>query len=144
MKASPVIFVVDDQPQNIELLEAHLVPQGYEILTAANGAEALEKFAGNQIDLVLLDVIMPGMNGYEVCNKIKKDTRNTFLPIIMLTALNNMEAKIMGLEAGADDFINKPFQKIELLARVKNLLKMKFLHDEIALRNHLISSMLHR
>ncbi|MCX6986101.1 MAG: response regulator [Lentisphaerae bacterium] len=144
MKGRPVILVVDDQPKNIELLEAHLVPLGYEIVVAANGEEALGKLSGNQVDLILLDVMMPGMNGYEVCRKVKRDPGNTFLPIVLLTALNNMEAKIMGLEAGADDFLNKPFQKVELLARVNNLLKMKFLHDEVELRNHLISSMLHR
>ena len=144
MKDKPVILIVDDQPQNIELLEAHLVPQGYEIIQAANGEEALEKLSGNNIDMILLDVMMPGMNGYEVCRKVKRDPENTFLPIVLLTALNNMEAKIVGLEAGADDFLNKPFQKVELLARVNNLLKMKFLHAEVELRNHLISSMLHR
>jgi adenylate cyclase len=84
------------------------------------------------------------MNGYEVCKKVKSDSENAFLPIVMLTALDNMEAKIEGLKAGADDFLNKPFQKIELVARVNNLLKIKFLHDEVELRNHLISSMLHR
>jgi adenylate cyclase len=144
VKDKPVILVVDDQPQNIELLEAHLVPQGYEIVKAASGAEALGNFAGNKIDLILLDVMMPEMNGYEVCKRVKRDLRNTFLPIVMLTALDNLEAKIKGLEAGADDFLNKPFQKIELVARVKNLLKIKFLHDEVELKNTLISSMLHR
>ncbi len=144
MKDKPVILVVDDQPQNIELLEAHLVPQGYEIVEAANGEEALGKISDNQIDLILLDVMMPGMNGYEVCRKVKSDSGNAFLPIVMLTALDNLEAKIEGLKAGADDFLNKPFQKIELIARVNNLLKMKFLHDEVELRNQLISSMLHR
>lgn len=144
MKDKPVILVVDDLPQNNELLEAYLIPQGYEIIMAKNGADALEKLFSNQIDLIILDVMMPGMNGYEVCRKVKSDSKNAFLPIIMLTALNNIEAKIEGLEAGADDFLNKPFQKIELLARVNNLLKMKFLHDEVELRNHLIYSMLHR
>ena len=144
MKDKPVILVVDDQPQNIELLEAHLVPLGFEIVKASNGEEALGKVSDNQIDLILLDVMMPGMNGYEVCKKIKGDSENAFLPIVMLTALDNMEAKIEGLKAGADDFLNKPFQKIELVARVNNLLKLKFLHDELELRNLLISSMLHR
>ncbi len=144
MKDKPVILVVDDQPQNIELLEAHLVPQGYEIVKAANGEEALGKLSGNKIDLILLDVMMPGVNGYEVCKKVKSDSRNAFLPIVMLTSLDHMEAKIEGLEAGADDFLNKPVQKIELIARVNNLLKIKFLHDEVELRNRLISSMLHR
>jgi class 3 adenylate cyclase len=144
MKDKPVILVVDDQPQNIELLEAYLVPQGYEIITAVNGEEALEKLSGNKIDLILLDVMMPGMNGYEVCKKIKSDSDNTFLPIVMLTALDNRQAKIEGLETGADDFLNKPFSEIELVARIKNLLKIKFLHDEVESKNHLISSMLHR
>jgi adenylate cyclase len=144
MKDKPVILVVDDQPQNIELLEAHLVPLGYEIVKAASGEEALGKLSCNQIDLILLDVMMPGMNGYEVCKKVKKDSRNAYLPVVMLTALDNMEAKIEGLEAGADDFLNKPFQKFELVARVNNLLKIKFLRDEVELSNHLISSMLHR
>ncbi len=144
MKDKPVILIVDDQPQNLDLLEAILVPQGYEIVKAANGAEALGEFSGNKIDLILLDVMMPGTDGYEVCKRIKRDLRNTFLPIILLTALDNMKAKIMGLEAGADDFLNKPFQKIELLARVNNLLKIKFLHDEVDLRNNLISKILRR
>jgi adenylate cyclase len=144
MKDKPVILAVDDQPQNIELVEAYLSQQGYEIIPAATGEEALSKLSGNQIDLILLDVMMPGMNGYEVCKKVKKDPKNNFLPIIILTALGNMEAKIEGLNAGADDFLNKPFQKIELVARVHNLLKIKFLHDEVEVRNQLISSMLHR
>ncbi len=144
MKDKPVILVVDDKPQNIELLEAYLVPQSYEIVKAASGEEALGKLSGNKIDMILLDVMMPGMDGFEVCKKVKSDSGNTFLPIIILTALDNMEAKIEGLEAGADDFLSKPFQKIELVARVNNLLKIKFLHDEVELRNHLISSMLHR
>jgi len=144
MKDKPTILLVDDLSQNIDLLEAHLVPLGYEIVKATSGEEALVKLNLYQIDLILLDVMMPGMNGYEVCKKIKKISGNTFLPIVMLTSLDNMEAKIEGLESGADDFLNKPFQKIELIARVKNLLKIKFLHDEVELRNHLISSMLHR
>lgn len=144
MKYKPVILVVDDQSQNIEVLEAHLVPLGYEIIKAANGEEALGKLSGNPIDLILLDVMMPGMDGFEVCKKVKNDSGNAFLPIVIVTALDNMEAKIEGLEAGADDFLNKPFQKVELVARIKNLLKIKFLHDEVELRNRLISGMLHR
>ena len=144
MKEKPVILVVDDLPQNIDLVEAHLVPLGYEIVAAASGEEALVQLSGNEIDLILLDVMMPGMNGYEVCKKIKSDSDNTFLPIVMLTALDNRQAKIEGLETGADDFLNKPFSEIELVARIKNLLKIKFLHDELELRNQLISSMLHR
>jgi len=144
MKDKPVILAVDDQARNVELLEAYLVPQGYEILKAASGEEALGIFSGNRIDMILLDVMMPGMNGYEFCKKVKSDSANTFVPIVMLTALDNMEAKIAGLEAGADDFLNKPFQKVELIARVNNLLKIKFLRDDVGVKNNLISSMLHR
>ncbi|MFA5859608.1 MAG: adenylate/guanylate cyclase domain-containing protein [Elusimicrobiota bacterium] len=144
MRDKPVILVVDDQPQNIELIEAYLYPQGCEIIKALNGEKALEILSNHKIDLILLDVMMSGMNGYEVCRRIKKDPNNAFLPIVILTSLDNIEAKIEGLEAGADDFLNKPSHKIELIARVKNLLKMKFFHDEVELRNKLISSMLHR
>ena len=82
MKAKPVILVVDDQPQNIELLEAYLVPQGYEIVKAANGEEALVKLAGDQIDLILLDVMMPGMDGFEVTRRVRQDNTHRLLPII--------------------------------------------------------------
>ncbi len=143
MKQKPIILAVDDQPKNIELLEAYLLPFGYEILQAANGDMALKIISETTVDLILLDVMMPGMNGYDVCKKVRVDPKNSFLPIIMLTALDNMDARILGLEAGADDFLNKPFHKIELVARVKNLLKMKFLHDEVDSKNQLISKMLH-
>jgi len=144
MKDKPVILVVDDHPQNIELLEAHLIPRGYEIVRAANGEEALGKLSGNQIDLILLDVMMPGIDGFEVTRRVKQDTLHRLLPIILITALRETEDRIRGIEAGCDDFLSKPVEKMELLARVKNLLKIKFLHDEVELRNHLISNMLHR
>jgi signal transduction histidine kinase len=129
MKNKPVILVVDDQPQNIELLEAHLVPQGYEILKAANGEEALEKLDGNQIDLMLLDVIMPGMDGFEVIRRVRQDDAQRLLPIILVTALRETEDRVKGIEAGCDDFISKPVDKMELLARVRSLLKVKAYND---------------
>jgi len=132
MKDRPVILVVDDQPQNLELLEAHLLPQGYVILKAANGEEALEILSGNQIDLVLLDVMMPGMNGFEVLEKLRADKRTRLIPVVMLTVLNETEDRVKALEAGCDDFISKPFDRHELLARVTSLLKIKSLHDEVA------------
>ena len=116
MKDKPVILVVDDQPQNIELLEAHLVPQGYEIIKAANGEEALGKLSGNQIDLILLDVRMPGMNGYEVTRRVRQDNIHRLLPIVLVTVLRETEDRVKGIEAGCDDFISKPFDKTELLA----------------------------
>src|SRR4030066_702933 len=129
MKDKPVILVVDDQPQNIELLEAYLVPQGYEIVKAANGEEALEKLSGNQIDLILLDVMMPGMDGCEVTRRVRQDDTHRLLPIILVTVLRETEDRVKGIEAGCDDFISKPFDKIELLARVRSLLKVKAYND---------------
>jgi len=129
MKDKPVILVIDDQPQNIELLEAHLVPQGYEIVTAANGEEALGKLSCNQIDLILLDVMMPGMDGFEVTRRIRQDDRYRLLPIILVTSLRDTEDRVKGIEAGCDDFISKPVDKMELLARVRSLLKVKAYND---------------
>jgi PAS domain S-box-containing protein len=129
MKAKPVILVVDDQPQNIELLEAYLVPQGYEIVSAANGEEALEKLSGNQIDLILLDVIMPGMDGFEVTRRVRQDDKIRLLPIILITVLREAEDRIKGIEAGCDEFISYPVDKMELLARVRSLLKVKAYND---------------
>jgi diguanylate cyclase (GGDEF)-like protein/PAS domain S-box-containing protein len=131
MKDKPVILVVDDEPQNIELLEAHLVPQGYEIVKAASGEEALEKLSGNQIDLILLDVMMPRMSGFEVLEKLHADEKTRLIPAVMITALNETEDRVKALEAGCDDFISKPFNRHELLARVKSLLRIKFLHDDV-------------
>jgi len=129
MKDKPVILVVDDQPQNIELLEAHLVPQGYEIARAESGEEALRKLSGNQIDLMLLDVMMPGMDGFEVTRRIRQDDKNRLLPIILVTALRETEDRVKGIEAGCDDFLSKPVDKMELLARVRSLLKVKAYND---------------
>lgn len=129
MKDKPVILVVDDQPQNIELLEAYLVPQGYEIVTAASGEEALEKLSGNSIDLILLDVMMPGMNGFEVTRRVRQDNAHRLLPIILVTSLRGTEDRVKGIEAGCDDFISKPIEKVEILARVRSLLKVKAYND---------------
>ena len=98
MKEKPVILIVDDQPQNLELLEAHLIPQGYEVVKAASGEEGLERLAGDRIDMVLLDVMMPQMNGYEVCRKLKQGTG--YLPVIMITSLGDRDSRILGIECG--------------------------------------------
>jgi len=129
MKAKPVILVVDDQTQNNDLLEAYLVPEGYEIIKATSGAEALEKLAGNQNDLILLDVMMPGMDGFEVTRRIRQDQKNKLMPIILVTALKETEDRIQGIKAGCDDYISKPFDKMELLARIQSLLKVKAYND---------------
>ncbi|MDZ7697701.1 MAG: response regulator [Deltaproteobacteria bacterium] len=91
MKDKPVILIVDDQPQGIELLEAHLVPQDYEIVKATSGKEALEKLSSNQIELILMDVLMPGMDGFEVTRRIRRDTAHRLIPIILITALQETE-----------------------------------------------------
>lgn len=134
MEGKQVILAVDDQSQNIELLEAFLVPQGYEIIRAATGEEALEKLAINPIDLILLDVMMPGMNGFEVTRRVRQNEKTRLLPIILVTGLRDTEDRVKGIESGCDDFLTKPLEKVELVARVKSLLKVKDYND--LLRNY--------
>ena len=129
MKAKPVILVVDDLTQNNDLLEAYLVPQGYEVIKAVSGEEALKILADYQIDLILLDVMMPGMDGFEVTRRIRQDKKNKLMPIILVTALKETEDRIKGIQAGCDDYISKPFNKMELLARIQSLLKVKAYND---------------
>ncbi|MFH1397061.1 MAG: response regulator [Candidatus Omnitrophota bacterium] len=131
MKDKSVILVVDDQPQNIELLEAYLVPQGYEIVKAASGEEALEKLIHNQIDLILLDVMMPKMSGIEVLKNLRADEKTKEIPVVMVTVLKETEDKVKALEAGCDDFISKPVDKVELLARVKSILKISYYRRQL-------------
>lgn len=131
MKRQPVILVVDDQPLNIELLEAHLAPQGYAVLRASDGEEALKAIAENAVDLMLLDVMMPKIDGFEVCRTVKSDARFRGIPVIMITSLTAKEDRVKGIEAGAEDFISKPIDKGEVLARVSMLLKMKALNDRL-------------
>ena len=132
MKAKPVILVVDDQTQNNDLLEAYLVPEGYEIIKATSGEEALAKLAGNEIDLILLDVMMPGMDGFEVTRRIRQDKKNKLMPIILVTALKETEDRIQGIKSGCDDYISKPFDKMELFARIQSLLKIKAYNDQMS------------
>lgn len=129
MQNSPVILIVDDQPQNNELMEAYLVPHGYVIVVASNGTEALDKLASHPIDLILLDVLMPDMNGFEVARRIRQNDAWKQLPIILVTALRETQDRVKGIEAGCDDFITKPVEKNELLARVRSLLKVKAYND---------------
>ena len=129
MNDKPCILVVDDQVPNVELLEAHLVQEGYELIKASNGEEALAKLSGTPIDLILLDVMMPGMDGFEVTRRIRQDEAHRLLPIILVTALKETEDRVKGIEAGCDDFLSKPFDKMELLARVRSLLKVKAYND---------------
>ncbi len=125
------ILCADDEPANLKLLEAVLIPRGYEVIKAQNGREALSLIGIRNIDLVLLDVMMPEMNGFEVCKAIKSDERYRNIPVVMITALTSKKDRIRGIEAGADDFISKPFDQAEVVARAKMLLEMKGLNDSL-------------
>ena len=129
------ILVVDDTPANIKLLGALLESKGYQVSTAVNGEEALVKIAAEKPDLVLLDVMMPGLSGYEVCRRIRADPATVLLPVVMCTSLDPQQERVKGIEAGADDFLSKPVNQPELFARVKSSLRVKALHDELALLN---------
>ncbi len=125
------ILVVDDVPVNIQLLTTYLSSEGYIVVSARDGKEALDFVRDVRPDLVLLDVMMPKMNGFDVCKILKSDVNTKFIPVIMVTALNELQDKIKGMDSGADDFLSKPFNKLELLARVRSLLRIKYLHDEL-------------
>ena len=124
------ILVVDDMPQNVKLLEAILLPNGYAVSAAATGAEALAKVASDEPDLILLDIVMPEMDGYEACRLLRDNPETAVLPVVMITA-SGEEQKLRSIEAGADDFISKPFDQAELLARIRSLLRIKRYHDTI-------------
>ena len=130
MTDRPTVLVVDDLPQNVRLLDAVLSPRGYDVVGVGSGEAALESVRERLPDIVLLDVLMPGLDGFEVCRRLRADERTTFLPIVMITASGDQE-KVRGLEAGADDFLPKPFEQSELLARVRSLVRIKRYHDTI-------------
>jgi class 3 adenylate cyclase len=135
MSASPKILVVDDTPANVKLLGDLLASRGYAVSTAASGEEALALIGAGQPDLVLLDVMMPGLSGYDVCRRIRAEPSTALLPVVMCTSLDPQQERVKGIEAGADDFLSKPVNQAELFARVKSLLRVKALHDQIARMN---------
>jgi two-component system, cell cycle response regulator len=129
------ILVVDDIFANVKLLEARLTAEYFSVVTAMNGQTALEICERGDCDLVLLDVMMPGMDGFEVCRRLKSNPKTAHLPIVFITALDQPSDRVRGLEAGADDFLTKPFPEMALLARVRSLLRLKMLTDELRARN---------
>jgi DNA-binding response OmpR family regulator len=127
----PKILIVDDEVVNLELAEALLAQDGYEVILAQDGAEAVQKVQEARPDMVLMDIVMPKMNGIETCRKIKTNPLSYATPVVMVTALNSTEDKVKAIQAGADDFISKPFDRLELSARVKSLLRLKAIHDRL-------------
>jgi class 3 adenylate cyclase len=130
--ASGKVLVVDDTPTNVKLLADVLRVRGYTVTTASNGEDALASIASDRPDLVLLDVMMPGISGYDVCRRLRSDTTTALLPVVLVTSLDAQQERIKGIEAGADDFLNKPINQPELFARVRSLLRIKALQDEVS------------
>ncbi len=132
---NPRILIVDDNKENIDLIAYFLKPQNYQIFTAMDGVEALTQVENTKPDIILLDIMLPKMDGFQVCERIKKNVETRFIPVIMITALKELKDKIRSLEVGADDFISKPFENVELLTRVKSLLRIKRYHDQLEEKN---------
>lgn len=135
------ILVVDDILPNVKLLEAKLTSEYYDVLTATSGEEALNKVQTDSPDIVLLDVMMPGMDGFEVCRRIKADPAKAHIPVVMVTALTDATDKVRGLQAGADDFLSKPVNDIALMARVRSLVRLKMTVDEWRIRENTASQL---
>ena len=128
------VLVVDDILANVRLLEAKLTAEYFEVHTAMNGVDALESVQRIKPDIVLLDVMMPGMDGIEVCRRIKSNSQTHHIPVVMVTALDQPDDRVRGLEAGADDFLTKPVSDLALFCRVKSLVRLKMLTDELRSR----------
>jgi two-component system cell cycle response regulator len=128
------ILVVDDIPANVKLLEVRLLAEYFEVLTAGNGPDAIETCENGKVDVVLLDVMMPDMDGFEVCRRLKSDPATSHIPVVMITALDQVSDRVRGLQAGADDFLTKPVNDLQLMTRVKSLVRLKMLTDELRLR----------
>jgi two-component system cell cycle response regulator len=128
------ILVVDDVPANVKLLEARLSAEYFDVLIASNGAEALSICTRAECDIILLDVMMPDMDGFEVCRRLKSNPATHFIPVVIITALDSPADRVRGLEAGADDFLTKPVSDIVLIARVRSLTRLKMMTDELRMR----------
>src|SRR6185312_12503153 len=135
------VLVVDDILSNVKLLEAKLAAEYFEVITAFNGEQALARVAAELPDIVLLDVMMPGMDGFEVCRQIKANIKTTHIPVVMVTALDQPSDRVTGLDAGADDFLIKPVDDTSLFARVRSLVRLKMMTDELRMREETGQSM---
>jgi serine phosphatase RsbU (regulator of sigma subunit) len=131
MRTPPLILIVDDNPANVEILQARLAANDYEIITASDGEEGLEMAKDRLPDLILLDIMMPKMDGIEVCRHLRADSSLPFMPIIMVTAKTDSKDVVAGLEAGGDEYLTKPVDHAALVARVKSMLRIKSLHDTV-------------
>jgi putative two-component system response regulator len=127
----PKVLVVDDHPSSRMTAVALLSVEGYDVIEAESGSVALQRVVESNPDLILLDVMMPGMDGFEVCRRLKKDEQTRLIPVVFITALNDKRSRIMGIEAGGDDFLTKPFDRLELSARVKSLVQQKRLNEDL-------------
>lgn len=125
ISVKPKVLCVDDEPQNLRLLEVLLAGNGYEVIKAENGRQALEIVRHQAVDIILLDIMMPEMDGFEVCRLLKSNEKYRNIPVIMITSLTSREDRIKGIDAGAEDFISKPFDVGEVLARIRMLLKVR-------------------
>ncbi len=132
------ILIVDDDWMNREVLQAHLESAGYQVLSANSGPAALQLIAAQPVDLVLLDVRMPGMDGYEVCARLRGDEQTASVPVLLITALEDEDFKTHGLEAGADDFLTKPLDGVIMLNRIRSLLRLRTLQQELERRERLL------
>src|SRR3990172_319662 len=128
------VLVVDDILPNVKLLEAKLSSEYFDVVTARNGREALEAVAREKPDIILLDAMMPEMDGFEACRRLKSNPEHAHIPVVRVTALNDVEDRVRGLDAGADDFLTKPVDDVALLARVRSLVRLKFVMDELRMR----------
>src|SRR5499427_10321860 len=128
------ILVVDDVPANVKLLEARLSAEYFDVMTASNGAEALAICRRAECDIILLDVMMPDMDGFEVCRRLKSNPATHHIPVVMVTALDQATDRVTGLDAGADDFLTKPGSDLVLIARVRSLVRLKMMTDELRMR----------
>jgi putative two-component system response regulator len=132
------ILIVDDEELNLKILISYLVPEGYDMDTACNGEEAVQKSKVSMPDIIIIDIMMPVMDGYKACKLMKADPKTANIPIIIVTALHDRESKLKGLEAGANDFLSKPIDKAELTIRVRNLLKIKAFEDFMLRHNQIL------